>query len=415
MPSWLSVLRGALWIGAVGVLSGSVAFAQSASGVPASPLSFAQAIARALEANRTFAAARARRAVDAGGVAVAGQRPNPEITFEDERETPRVGVGASIPIEVAGKRARRIGVAQAVLAVTDADLARAGVELRASVRRAYFQQVAASRRVAVAQDLELLATRARDAAQERYSTGAAPRLEALQARLAWVQAQNETSSARGELVAARATLNALLAFPIDAPTELSDPLEAGPMPAAESLTALALATNSELQVLSREVDAARARVALAEAQRRPDPSVQGTATFSSPPEFAYGWRFGFTIALPILTTGRPEVAVAQATLAQAITARDAFAAELAGDVASAVARATAARRAVDRYQQEILPASLEVEAMAQESYRSGQTGLAALLQMVQAARTLRLNALQAGLDYQLALADLERAMGSSVK
>ena len=53
--------------------------------------------------------------------------------------------------------------------------------------------------------------------------------------------------------------------------------------------------------------------------------------------------------------------------------------------------------------------------MAEESYRSGQTGLPAYLQTLQAARDIRRGALQAGLDYQLALADLERAMGIALK
>src|SRR5574340_222163 len=96
-------------IGAVMVaLAGSGAPAQPASSAPPeSPLTLEQAVARALAANRTFAAARARRAVDEGAIAVARQRPNPEITFENERETPRVGIGGSLPIEVAGKRGRR--------------------------------------------------------------------------------------------------------------------------------------------------------------------------------------------------------------------------------------------------------------------------------------------------------------------
>ena len=74
-----------------------------------------------------------------------------------------------------------------------------------------------------------------------------------------------------------------------------------------------------------------------------------------------------------------------------------------------MARATAARQSLDRYRNEILPASLQVEQMAEESYRAGQTGLPAYLQTLQAAREVRRAALQAGLDYQLALADLERA------
>ena len=121
------------------------------------------------------------------------------------------------------------------------------------------------------------------------------------------------------------------------------------------------------------------------------------------------------MALPIFTTGRPEIAVAEATLTRTIADRDARSAQIAGAVAAALARASAARVTVERYQGDILPASLQVEQMAEESYRSGQTGLPAYLQTLQAAREIRQRAQQAGLEYQLALADLERAMGTSLK
>ena len=121
------------------------------------------------------------------------------------------------------------------------------------------------------------------------------------------------------------------------------------------------------------------------------------------------------MALPIFTTGRPELAVAEATLARAVADRDARLAQITGAVSAALARAAAARQSVERYQAEILPASLQVEQMAEESYRVGQTGLPAYLQTLQAARDIRQRALQAGLDYQLALADLERAMGTPLR
>jgi outer membrane protein TolC len=59
----------------------------------------------------------------------------------------------------------------------------------------------------------------------------------------------------------------------------------------------------------------------------------------------------------------------------------------------------------------MIPRVAEVEGMAEDSYRSGQTGLVAMLQALQTARDLRLRAVDAGLDYQNALADLERAVG----
>ncbi len=378
-------------------------------------LTLNDALARAVEANRTVAAARTALGVGRAGIPVAGQRPNPEFSVEAERETPHWAFGSTVPIEIAGKRQRRLDVAQAALAVAEAETTRVSVGVRSDVRRAYYQAVAAVRRVDVAQELEAIATRARDAAQERFQTGAAPQLEALQSQLVLAQAQNETTVARGTLAAARVGLNALLAYPADASPMLADPLEAGPLPSMQEAAQLALAQNGDLQVLEKQIAEERARVALARAMRRPDPSVSGTFVYDNKPEFTYGWRFGAAIALPIFTTGRPDVTLAEATLTRTIADRDARAAQITGSVASAVARAVAARQAVLRYQAEILPASLQVEQMADESYRAGQTGLPALLQTVQAARQLRLSAVQAGLDYQLAIADLENAIGAPLK
>jgi outer membrane protein TolC len=82
------------------------------------------------------------------------------------------------------------------------------------------------------------------------------------------------------------------------------------------------------------------------------------------------------------------------------------------EVFAAAANAEVQRLAVLRYRDEILPRAAEVEAMAEDSYRSGQTGLVALLQSLQSIHDLRLQAVQAGTDYQNALADLERAIGA---
>jgi cobalt-zinc-cadmium efflux system outer membrane protein len=386
------------------------AAAQTAPQAPAT-LTLSEAMARAGEANPALRAARTARAIDVAGLDVARQRPNPEVSVEVERETPHWAFAGTIPIEIGGKRQRRVDVANASIAATDAEVVNLVAQLRADVRRAYFLAVVAARRVSVAQDLEGIATRARDAARERFQTGAAPQLEALQAELALAQAQNDVAAAAGEANAANAELNALLAFPADAAPTLVDTLDKGPSTAPSIVTAQALAGNAELAMLDKRIETERARVALATAMRHPDPAFTGTLTYDAPGEFTFGWRAAAAVSLPVLTTGRPEVRVAEATLARAIAERDARAAEIGGTLRAALARATAARQAVDRFLQEILPASLRVEQMAEESYRSGQTGLPAYLQTLQFAREVRQRAIQAGLDYQLALADLERAMG----
>jgi cobalt-zinc-cadmium efflux system outer membrane protein len=177
----------------------------------------------------------------------------------------------------------------------------------------------------------------------------------------------------------------------------------------------AIAAHSEVAALDRAIDEAVARERLAVAMRRPDPTLSGGVLFNAQPEFTYGWRFGMAIAIPIFTTHTADVQVETAHVAQLRAEREARVAALTGDVAAAAARAQAARRQYLRYRDEIIPQLVAIESMAEDSYRSGQTGIAAFLQALQSARQVRLTATDAGVEYQSALADLERALGGPIR
>jgi outer membrane protein, heavy metal efflux system len=118
------------------------------------------------------------------------------------------------------------------------------------------------------------------------------------------------------------------------------------------------------------------------------------------------------ISIPILTTHAAGVRVEEASLAQLTSERDAALQRIAGEVAAAVAVADAHREQFARYRDEIVPQALDVERMAEDSYRLGQTGIAAYLQALQSTRDVRLRAIQSAADLQNAVADLERAIGA---
>ncbi|MEP6914839.1 MAG: TolC family protein [Acidobacteriota bacterium] len=362
--------------------------------------------------NRTLIAARLGRAVDLAGIDVARQRPNPEASYEAARDTPHQVASLSLPLELGGKLARRVDVANATLARTTAELAVQALDIRRQVRVAYFELVAASNRVQVTRELRGFAERTRNAARDRFESGAAPRLEQLQSELALAQADNEQEAAQGRLGAARAALNTLIGRPIDAPADPVDSFDAGVVPAD---LAGAIAAHPDIAALDRAIDEAIARERLAVVMRKPDPTLSGGVLLNAQPDFTYGWRFGVAIGIPIFTTHRAEVQVETARLAQLRAERDAKLAALTGDVAAAAARAQAARRQYLRYRDEIIPQLVTIESMAEDSYRSGQTGIAAFLQALQSARQVRLTATDAGVEYQSALADLERALGGPIR
>jgi len=403
-------------IAAAAMLIAATAHAEAQSQTPATGgLSLPAAIERALTANPSIAAARLQRPIDQAGVGVAGQRPNPEIAYELTKETPRQALTATLPIELGGKRGRRLDVANATLAVGEADLARIINEVRNDVRHAYFEVVAADERARIADDLRGLAERARNAARARVTAGDVPQSDLTQAELVLANGENDVAAARGEAAAARADLNTLLGQPADAPLTLTDTLTAGALPSAADALAQATMVNGELQVIDRRIAEQTARVDLSKSLKMPDIAAGGAFVYDAEPEFRYGWRFNFGVTLPIFTTHKSTVLFEAGTLTRLQAERAVVLARISGGIGAALARATAARERMIRYQDTILPLSLEFERQAQAAYTGGQTGLPALVQALLLARDTRQRGLDAGLDYQRAIADLERAIGAPIR
>ena len=379
---------------------------------PAGSLTLQAAMERAVAANPVIAAARLGRAIDVAGLALAGERLNPEASFEIEKETPKQSFGFAVPLELGGKRAKRIAVGEATIRAGEAQLAATIAQVRNDVRRAYFEALVADARSSVLRELRDLSQRARDTAQARFDSGDAPRLEVLQADLALATSENEATAADGVALAARSKLNAVLALPLDTVRPLSTSLDDGGGVVTSAALDLARRGSAELATLDRRIDEQRAKAELARALRVPDLVPTATLTHDAQPEFTYGWRAGLAVTLPLFTTHKAGVMIEDTTLAQLTTQRQAAQLRIDGEVTAAAAMAEAQRLAYARYRDIILPQAQQVEQLAQDSYRLGQTGIAALLQALQATRDVRLRSLDTVSQYQAALADLERAIGA---
>ena len=327
---------------------------------------------------------------------------------------------ARVPIEVSGKRQRRIDVAQRDPGDDRGrDGAGDGRRPQPTCVAPTFRRWARCDGSQAAQELEGIATRARDAAQERFQTGAAPRLEALQAGARAVAGAERRQRPRAAtLNAARAELNALLAYPADAAPALADPLEAAHCRPSAGASSRRSTGNAELKVLQTRIDEERARVALAKAMRHPDPSVTGTLTYDAQPRVHL--RLARRRVRSRCRSSRPaapEVAVAEATLdARHRRSRRASRADHRRRRRRRW-RAPTARAAGGRALPERHPAGVACRwsRWRRNPISRARRARRRYLQTLQAAREIRQRALQAGLDYQLALADLERAMGTPLQ
>jgi len=408
---WSSPLRAAyLW--AFALLPLVFAAPAAAQVTPDNALTLQAALDRALAANPTIAAARLTSAIHLAGRALAGERPNPEATVEFEKETPKQAYGFALPLELGGKRAKRIAVSEATIHAGEAELTATIAQVRNEVRRAYYEVLVAEARLLVLRELRDLSQRVRDTAQARFDAGDAPRLEVLQASLVLAAAENETIAVQGVSVAARTRLNALIGQPLDTSQRLSTSLDAGGPVEVDAALNLARTGSATLALLDRQIEQQRARLALAHALRTPDLVPTATLTHDAEPEFTYGWRAGLAVTVPIFTTHSAGVAVEQTTLDQLMAQRQAAVQRMTGEVTAAAAAAEAHRQTYIRYRDLILPQAQQVEQLAQDSYQLGQTGIASLLQSLQASRDLRLRSLDAVSELQAAIADLEQAIGA---
>jgi cobalt-zinc-cadmium efflux system outer membrane protein len=365
--------------------------------------------------NLDLAAAHRRRAVAQAGIQVAGQRPNPTFNFTALRDAPHEGFFVNQPIETAGKRRRRIEVAQQESGLTEIDIAALVRLVRQRTRQAYYELAFARAETARLGELVRLTARLKQIAQDRFEAGAAPQLEVIQADLQLAQAQGAFQVAREREKVSLSQLNALLNEPAATMWELSGTLQ-DPLPDAslQDLVERAYTSNYELQRLAQEEKVEESRLHLARAQRVPDLSLEFGTDFNAPQDFRVGPRSQISLIVPLFYRNQGEIAqslASQQVLASQIAATRRA---VAGEVETAYFDWSAQKSQVEIYRDTLLPAARRLEEMAAESYQAGKTNILAVIDAQRNVQEVERTYQQSLLGFQTAFANLEEAVGSSL-
>jgi len=383
-------------------------------------LTVAAAIDLAEKQNLDLAAARAKRAVALAGVRIAGERPNPTLSFGAARDTPHETALIDQPLEIGPRRERRIEVARQESALTEADISALERQLRRSVRDAFFGLAHARAVTAQQEGAVKLAERLHDIAKARFDAGDIPQLEVTQAELEAARAQANRQVAQQEEKVALSGLNALLNEPATTDWDLGDPFAAlPPTPALEDVLARAGASNAEIARISQEAKIEQSRKALFEAERIPNLGLQFGADFNAPGGlgantggYEVGPRGQLSIELPIFSHNQGEIsqsiANARALDAALAAARRAVDAK----VESAYFELEARETQTQLYRQTILPSSRQLEEMTEESYRAGKANIMTVLGAQRDVRQVERDYLDSLLAVQSAISQLEEAVGA---
>lgn len=388
--------------------------AEQAGSASAATLSLRDALDRASRQNLDLATARLRRAVSQAGIRIAGQLPNPTVTFSAARDTPHEGLTFDQPLEIGGKRGRRIDLARQEDFLSGVDIDSVAKQVRRRVREAY--HTAARMRAFTAQQQRALdlARRVREIAQARFDAGETAQLEVLQADLEAVRGETQLAVAKQHERVAFSELNVLLNEPAETAWVLAPLEELPPTVNLAELVTGAQASNSELLRLAQEQKVEQSRRSLLGAERIPTVDLQLGSDFNSPGQggFRAGPRGQISLAVPVFTRNQGELAQSQAASRVLDSEVTATRRAIAGRVEAGYYEWSTRQTEVDLYRRTLLPAVQRFEGLAEESYRAGRASLLTVLDAQRNVQQVEREYLDSLLALQTAFAALEEMVGA---
>jgi cobalt-zinc-cadmium efflux system outer membrane protein len=380
-----------------------------------SRLPIQEALNLADKQNLDLAAARRRRAVALAGIQIARQRPNPSANFTALRDEPHEGLFFDQPVEIGGKRGRRIDVARQEGALTELEVAALARQVRRSTREAYYAAAHARAESERLAHVVEVAKRLAQIADDRFKTGDVAQLEVIQTNLEVSRAEADLQVARQREKVSMSQFNALLNEPASKAWDLAGTLEdntpTAPLP---DLISRAYQSNPDLQHLGGEKKVEESHRSLLKAERIPDLDLEAGVDFNSPRDFRYGPRGQISIALPLFTRNQGEIAqsLANEHVLEAETA--ATERSVSALVEAGFYNLEAQRTQVQLYHDRLLPVAHQLESMAEESYRAGKTGILTAIQAQQAVQSVESSYLQSLEELQGLYAGLEETVGGAV-
>jgi outer membrane protein, heavy metal efflux system len=391
-------------------------------------------IRRALQSNAELAAARLDYERARARLRQAGLRPNPTVDFEygnggligspGERGAT---IGLAMPLELGGQRKRRIELAEAELAATEAEIADRERRLVGEVRAAYAEALAALRELRTAEELNNLDLQTARVVEARYTEGESSKLETNLLRVEVERLRARRAFVEGKLRAATLNLKRLAGMAPDESLrlreDLSEPGLPDPPPSLETAVELALRQRPDLKLAQLNERAAQAGLNLARAQAAPGATVSARyssdtgitdppAPLAPVPDRSRRLSFGVSVELPLFKRNQGAIAEAGTAIAQARSRREFVEHVVRNEVTSAYTRYEAAQAARRLFEQGVLAGSNANISALSEAYRMGAFRVTELIAEQRRLVDSQREYTEVLTERYRALADLQTAVGA---
>ncbi|MBI3650265.1 MAG: TolC family protein [Acidobacteria bacterium] len=365
----------------------------------------------------------------------AGLRPNPTIDFEQSSEkltgsgTDRATmIGFALPLELGGKRSKRVELARVELEAAEAEVADRERLLIGQVANVYAEALAAIRELEITEGLNNLDVQTVRMVEVRVNEGdSAPielrllqvEVERLRARRAIVEGRLQATLLRLKQLVGMASTEALRLR-----EDITAPVLNAPPATVEAALDIALRTRPDLRLARLYETAAQAGLDLAQAQAVPNATLftryffdRTTTDLPLPlvpvPNQSRRLIFGVSIGLPFFNRNQGGKAEAAAAIAQAQRRREFAETVVRAEVSSAYTRYEAARIALHTFEQGVIARTNENLRSIRGAYEIGAFRITDLLLAQRRLIDLQREFTEALTERYRALIDLQMAMGTA--
>ena len=391
-------------------------------------------IRRALAANAELAAARLDIERGRARIAQAKLRPNPSIDFEQttgqltgskgERE---ISIGFSLPLELGGKRQRRIDLAQIELAAAEAEVAERERLLVREIHFAHLDALTSLRELQITERLTTIDTQTGRIIEARVTEGDSSPLELSLIRVETDRLKARRSLIEGRLQTAFLKLKRLTGIAPNQALRVRESLLT-PLPllepslSIEDAIDIALKTRPDVRLARIFEEAARAGLRLAQAQATPDLIAfskysVNRSLFDDTPVGVLRDKdklltFGVSISLPFFNRNQGAKAEAEIAIQQTQRRRKFVEATVRSEVAAAYAQYEAARNSLAIFEKGVIERSAQNIRAISLAYELGAFSLTELLSEQRRLLDSEREFIEALAERYRALTEIQSAIGT---
>jgi len=377
-----------------------------------------EVVALALRDNRTLRAKQYEHQATRAGEITAGLRPNPVGTYSNQylgggHVEPEHAISLGQPLELGGKRQRRLDSARAATRVSEFEVADTRRQVVAAVKRTFTDILVSEATLGLAAEGLKALDEVERIQRFRAERGDISELELTRIQVQRFAFERDAADARQAILAGKVGLRALTGLDgLPAEFEVAGSIDFRDQPLdRDRLYALAASARPDVRAAEAAREKARADVSLARANAWWDvtPQVEyrrvgGESTIG----------LGVSVPIRIFDRNQGEIARTRAEAERAEALRQASALQALSEVDAALAAVSVSREKVTLLRETYLPKAQRARDTVEFAYRRGGVSLLDYLDAQRTYRETALEHIRSVGAYWAAVYQLEAAVGGSL-